>query len=352
MATALWPAPDLSAQVTVHVTLVGQLGTPNPTTGDVPGALVTHTGVALLAWTQWLNIAGPRNIEVEVRVEAYPTGTGGGNSVTSSFVENTSGLDVFRQGVAAELDTGIDPNGATPDARITIDPAYLQNQLWFDPNPSARTAPVGANRIDAMSFFLHEFGHVLAFSGWKNQATGATAPGYQSTFDQRRRFDGLNWWWTGPRAKQLYGGEIPLSRVANTFEHYGNPATSGAPGSDSLLVNGLMNGVAFNYSQRYRIGLLDLAMLADTGIVLAPAIDLSAPRLALTFRPGDSRRLQWPGIPLANYSIQSRLSLNEGWTPSGAATVSGLAPESIIFDDTTPAPAAGEQFYQVLLRPQ
>ena len=344
-------SPRLSAQVNVNVTLAGQLGTPNPTTSDVSAVLITHAGIALLGWTQWLDLSGVRNLEVEVRIEPYPTGTGGGSSVTSSFVENTGGLDVFRQGVAAELATGIDPNGANLDARITIDPAYLQNQLWFDPNPSARTTPVGANRIDAMSFFLHEFGHILAFTGWKNRTTGATAPGYQSTFDQRRRFDGVNWWWTGFRANQLFGGEIPLSRVANTFDHYGNPPGSGIPGGNSLLVNGLMNGVAFNPGQRYRIGLLDLAVLADTGIALVPVIDFSAPRLTLNFGPGSARHLQWAGIPLANYSIRSRVSLNDPWTLVGTAAVSGVVAETIPFNDLFPVPATGEQFYQVLLQP-
>ena len=72
---------------------------------------------------------------------------------------------MFEQGAASEVLTGLDPNGAATDATIRIGTGYLTNELWFDPNAFARTAPVPSNKIDAESAFLHEMGHILGGFG-------------------------------------------------------------------------------------------------------------------------------------------------------------------------------------------
>ncbi len=40
--------------------------------------------------------------------------------MTSGFVRNDGTCDIFEQGAAYEIRTGIDPNGATPDVRIRV----------------------------------------------------------------------------------------------------------------------------------------------------------------------------------------------------------------------------------------
>src|SRR3954462_11318634 len=82
-----------------------------------------------------------------------------------SFVRNDGTRDIFEQGAAFEVRTGTDPNGANPDIRIRIGTACLTNQLWFDPHPETRTDPIPANHIDALSVFIHEFGHAFAAIG-------------------------------------------------------------------------------------------------------------------------------------------------------------------------------------------
>jgi hypothetical protein len=58
-----------------------------------------------------------------------------GRSVTSSFVRNNGTYNIFDQGAAAEIKTGVDPNGTAPDIEIEFNPNYLINELWFDSDP-------------------------------------------------------------------------------------------------------------------------------------------------------------------------------------------------------------------------
>lgn len=341
LATCLSLSTPAAEQVQVSVAIEGLASASNPTTIDLAGALRTHVAAGLRAWTRWLDISAPRQIEVAVRIQPYPTGTGGGSSLTSSFVGAADGLNVYEQGVTAELRSGTDPNGADVDAVVIIDPAYLRDELWFDPDPVARTATVPATRTDAMSFFAHEMGHVLAFSGWKNQQTGKPADGYQSTFDRRRQFDGTDWWWTGTEANRLLGGAVVLSRMANTFDHYGNRD------SEPVLVRGLMNGVEFTRGRRYQVGLLDLAMLKDTGTGLSAEIDLEPPVVAI--HPG-TRELTWTGTPLARYRIQSRTSWDGAWEIQQVVEYSGSTRGPATYRDPSFAGTV-QRFYRLQLRP-
>jgi len=129
-------------------------------------AIDVHARAAGAAWADRFAGGLPSAaLEIEVLITELGNGRGGGSSVTSSFVRNANGFNVYEQGAAAEVRRGVDPNGATPDIRISIDPDYLADELWFDPDPAARIAPVSSSRTDAMSFFLHEFGHAFAFNG-------------------------------------------------------------------------------------------------------------------------------------------------------------------------------------------
>jgi hypothetical protein len=125
----------------------------------------------------WDNYIGGVNANLEVVVNFnnnIPTATG--RSVTSSFVRNNGTFNIFEQGAAAEIKTGIDPNENEADIEINLSPNYLINTLWFDSNPFTREGIVPNNKIDAVSVFMHELGHAFAFNGWMNPTTG-TMPG-------------------------------------------------------------------------------------------------------------------------------------------------------------------------------
>jgi hypothetical protein len=264
--------------------------------------LTSHAQAAGRFWVAELDLSGARSIEVVIGIDdARPTA--GGSSVTSAFVANAAGRDIFEQGAAGELRTGTDPNGATADIRIVFNTNYLRNELWFDPAPLERVATVPANRTDAMSVLLHEFGHALAYNGFANLADGQPPATFWSTFD-RWMIPGppLPVRFSGPRAVASFGSNPELT--TNNIFHWGNavqrmPAAASAttwvfeqgrprpqPPLDEpvsvdrvdpttalrlpqALLDELMNGVVFIRGSRYAISPLDRAALADAGLPVA-----------------------------------------------------------------------------------
>ncbi len=216
------------------------------------------------AWTRHLDTASGVRIDVIVRFDSSIP-RAGGRSLTSSYVTNNGLFDVFEQGLAAELRTGIDPNGSTPDVEIILNPNYTTNTLWFDPNPFDSVASIPTNRVDGYSVLLHELGHALAFNGWRNILTGAIGS-YASTFDELTVVDHDGFmYFIGEMATSIYGDRVPLTR--NNIFHVAN--NLGFPGDD--LITDLMNGVILHRGRRYDISLLDLAIAYDSGVDVNPA---------------------------------------------------------------------------------
>ena len=270
----------------------------------------------------WDNYIGGVNANLEVVVNFnnnIPTATG--RSVTSSFVRNNGTFNIFEQGAAAEIKTGIDPNENEPDIEINLSPNYLINTLWFDSNPFTREGIVPNNKIDAVSVFMHELGHAFAFSGWMNPTTGTMPGNYQSIFDEKTYFDGTNFFFTGSQAVSIYGSSVPLTY--GNISHLGN--NSPRPGSD--LISDLMNGVVYYSGQKYYISPLDVAILADTGVPVTFNLPVSvtlavAPssvtedgttNLVYTFtRTGSTTN------PLTvNYTLGGTATLNTDYTRTG-----------------------------------
>lgn len=255
MAVALCCAGPASAAWTYSLGFVGM----PPEMLSFKHGLASNIGSALGLWSR--HLAGSAAVEVEV-VLTDTTLRAGGHSLTSGFVRNEGELQVYEQGLAYELRTGIDPNGDEADLRILLNPDYLRDELWFDPKPGRRSAAVPAGRTDAVSVFAHEVGHALAFNGWWDDPQARRHLDYGSTLDLLTHDDGSLRYFTGARAMALYGGPVPLT-TDNPW-HVGN-----ALGAGSDLLDDLMNGVAFHRGTRYDVSALNLQMLADMGVVLA-----------------------------------------------------------------------------------
>lgn len=221
--------------------------------------LTSHVLAAGDLWADQLVSTAPVSLDVLVK---FPTNTprASGRSFTAAFVGNIGGINTFEQGAAHEVRTGIDPNGADADIEFNFNPSYLANELWFDPDPTARTAAVATDRVDALSVVLHEFGHAFSFNGWRDGTTGALPGDYQSTFDIHVSSSGGNLFFNGANARSIYGAPVPVT-YGNNF-HIGN--ASPRPGAN--LIPDLMNGVVFFTGQRYDISLLDLAITQDAGL--------------------------------------------------------------------------------------
>jgi hypothetical protein len=167
-------------------------------------------------------------LDVSIGFAAIPTANG--RSASSSFVGSASGLNVFEQGAAVKIKTGLDVNGMAPDIEFNIGTiGYLQNELWFDPSPLAQTAAVPGNKTDARSVFLHEFGHAFGFNGWRDGSNGSLPSNYQSTFDSFTQLsstdNGNTVYFNGPNAVAAYGGDVPIT--FGNHSHIGNIAPRG-----------------------------------------------------------------------------------------------------------------------------
>ncbi|MES2125781.1 MAG: PEP-CTERM sorting domain-containing protein [Pseudomonadota bacterium] len=245
------------AAITLNVSFVD----PGNQAAAYRAQITSHLDAAAADWGS--KIAAGGTLDVQVRISSnLPYASG--HSETSAWVGDIPSMSLWQQGAAYKLATGDDVNGDAPDVILDLNPNYMANQLWFDPNPAARTAAVPNNKTDAMSVFIHELGHALAFNGWSDHHTGATY-GYGSTWDQYVSFNGSNLFFNGPQAMAVYGGPVPIT-TGNNF-HFGNPNGAGAD-----LVNDLFNGWVFYNGQRYGITALDEAVLADTGLALAAPV--------------------------------------------------------------------------------
>ena len=247
-------APALAGTIDHSITFVDPTGSGAPFQARID----EHLGAALDAWAQ--HLTGQASFEIVVNITPdLPTSAG--MSSTSVFVGRAGSTNVFEQGAAYELRTGIDPNGASPDIVLSINPAYLRFGMWFDPDPAARTTPVAPDRVDATSVFIHELGHALAFNGWGDDDVSRN--GAVSTWDRHSSIvDGMPVF-TGPNAVAHYGAAVPIT-LGYDF-HIGNSFGAGVD-----LQGDVMNGVELLAGQRYDVSALNLAMLQDMGLDVAP----------------------------------------------------------------------------------
>ena len=241
------------------------------------------------AWTRHFAPASfGTDITVQISFAAIATSTG--RSLSSAYVgTGAAGQSLYEQGAAHEWRTGVDANGGAPDVQITLGAVgFLQSELWFDPNPLLlASANVPADRTDAFSVLLHEWGHAFAFNGWLDGSTGQAPGNYASTFDAyvtpQQGAAGTTLFFAGPHAASLYGGAVPL-----TFGNYGHLGNSGGlDGRAGLdLIPDLMNGQVFYRGTRYDVSALDLAIAADAGLQMGLAVSVPEPAPAALLLAG------------------------------------------------------------------
>jgi hypothetical protein len=219
-------------------------------------------------------LQGQGSLEVRVRPDSnVPRSSGSTVAVTTLGTQN--GLTLVENGPITEARTGIDPNGAAADIDLVFNPDYLRQQVWFDPTGAARAGDLPADKLDFISIATHEIVHALGFQGYRaidGAGYGQFTANTESSYDAYTAFgaggDAATLYFTGAHAEAVYGGPVPLTSVgpsdpltSQNFYHVGNPV--GHPGSG--LTPDLMNGMVFQYGQRYLPSALDLAILADLG---------------------------------------------------------------------------------------
>lgn len=214
-------------------------------------------------------VVTPVTLRVSVVISSGAAGTTGrlaARSITQEPVGTASTVTRFDQRATAFARYGRPAvGGSGADIELDIDPGFLTNNLWFDPDPANRGTPgaaaVPSDRVDAYSAILHEMGHAFFFNGLLDEASYqpiGSNPAYRSTFDS---FVGLSNgapFFTGPQAQAVYGSPAPLTQ--GNLYHFGN---LGGAGTELVTGGELMNGQQFNNGQRYFLTDLDRAVAAD-----------------------------------------------------------------------------------------
>lgn len=213
---------------------------------------------ALISWLQHIEARGA--VSLVIHFDPTAKGRATGRSVRSSFLKEEAGHRIYEQALVAKLLNRVDRPSNDFDVELIIDPGYLK-ELWFDPEPTRRNSSIPRNKLDAVSVFMHEIGHAIAFNGWLDQTNGKTTYRGLSSFDRNVRFIKDKFYFYGPHTMKVYGGPVVLGKSRNNYHHLGDTMDD-----DSRLVDDLMNGVVMKYQKRYYVSELDIAVLKDCGI--------------------------------------------------------------------------------------
>lgn len=220
---------------------------------DSSGTLAPYeTGIrqsVSAAWDMWAaHFTRTAPIEIEITFQASaPNVLAYAGSLAEVYTgEIYNGRRLTQTGVGVELITGRDPNGATADGRITIaaDPSRLVFRDSADD-------PLPQGKLDALSIFAHEFGHVLGFRSALGSNGAPTSANFITNYD--RLVTGLtanSLQFTGQNAVAINGANVNLA----------------SSGPSHLGVGGDLMATSLSAGQIKLVGVLDVAVLQDLGL--------------------------------------------------------------------------------------
>jgi len=213
--------------------------------------------------SKWVPGAGV--IDVEVIFDASVKLANGGSILGSAtYVGTVFGFSLYETVFAYELRTGVDVNGASPDATLRLNPDAVRH--FLDPSPDTDD-DVPANSVDVLTVLKHELVHALAFSGTRGNE-GQLSTLRVSPFDGKIIVKDGQVYFAGTASVAEYGALVPLT-TGNIY-HYGT-----APTPSTQLLGGIMNAV-LPAGQRLDLNSLDLDILQDSRITVSKANDTYA----------------------------------------------------------------------------
>lgn len=200
------------------------------------------------AWDMWASHftrAAPIELEIVYRPASPGVLASAGSIIEVVTGQTFDGRRVTQSGVASELIAGLDPNGAAVDARInlSVDPG----RLVFRDSPDDA---MPRDKLDALSIFAHEFGHILGFRSALD-INGAPTHSFITNYDRLV---------TGATANSLqFTGQ-------NALAAKGGPISLASSGPAHLGVAGDLMASSLGAGQTKLVGVLDLAVLQDLGL--------------------------------------------------------------------------------------
>lgn len=207
------------------------------------------------AWDLW-EAHFTRTAPIEVEIGYKPGGpVSSGGAKYPSVLTGETFLDktVIRSGVAHEIITGIDLNGAEVDCSINFTDEELA-PVFFR---ASLNDPLPTNKLDSILVFAHDFGHILGFASSIGYGTNQI-----TTFD---RFI------TSPDNPRFFGPNAVAVNGGNTVElTYGKQVSAilrEAPHHTAGAVMSIMGPVTIDpHYETNGLPLLDLAILQDLGL--------------------------------------------------------------------------------------
>lgn len=229
-------------------------------------AMAGMIDAALGYLAQFVRFAGTIDVVVEVGDTATGRISGGPDDLV--VLDRTfDGRQVVQAALLSESLNGTDAHPGQADLRIRIpaDPMALA-MLWFDPDIASgvnRNPP--DHKIDLFSVLVHEVLHGLGVIGYRNVATGALTGDFATVYDSMVRVDGDEAWFGGAAVRALLGGEAALMLGGSQGVYHLGGGDDAHDSPQPWLEADNLNGYHFARGERYQIGRLDLAILADLG---------------------------------------------------------------------------------------
>ncbi len=217
---------------------------------------------AVFAWHQVLLVKGPLRIRLRLTDVNHP----GAQSASLSNIEirKEQGQAVVQESAAYKIVTGNSANRDENDLVISINPFFLKNELWLDPQPFIRQEPVPRERTDCVSLLIHELFHTFGFSGFRHLESARVKDTTVSLFDRWVVAEDLSGvFFNGPYTTAINNGrplELTSTNSSQNIYHYGNRH------STQRWSGELMNGIEFYRGRRYTISPLDLAIAKDINL--------------------------------------------------------------------------------------
>lgn len=225
-------------------------------------------------WEQYLNPAQPITIEMDLTFADLQGSLA--EAGASGFVETgamSGGMTVTQPQTIAEMQTGVDPNGATVDLSVTVAP-NLDGQ-FFETDLINRNAPIPAGQIDLFGTLVHELGHAIGFGGLRDPSNNGVLTDQTSPFDTFFTEADLNF--RGPATVALLGPDgAPIT--PNDWGHLGDgnaPANSLSNLLDTMSIVAPAGGP----DVRNYITPIEIAILQDIGL---PVVTTTAGNDVLT----------------------------------------------------------------------
>jgi hypothetical protein len=238
--------------------------------------LIKDLEAALAQWSAVIDGQGTLAVALNIRQldQGQEQGRSQGNATTwmPTTAPAVNGGHIEEPSSLYELRTGQHAAGTTSDITIDVDPDYLRDELYLNPNPGA-AGSVPADKTDAVSALAHEIGHGLGMVG-QYHLDGTLPPNdpYITQFDNNVRFIGGKPFFIAANAEAVYGGPVPLTfggpgLVPNYSQNIYHLANSD---HDYPLDRDLMTGTTLYRGTSYPVSPLDAAIVKDD--MAAPAV--------------------------------------------------------------------------------